>query len=69
MFTAGSAWPLQVEKNPEIGNIVKILGLQYKEKYTNPESLRKLRYGKLMIMTDQVEITPAHCIQTYKYSQ
>jgi DNA topoisomerase-2 len=40
-------------ENAEINNIIKILGLQYKEKYDTPESLQKLRYGRLMIMTDQ----------------
>lgn len=39
--------------NAEINNVVKIMGLQFKEKYESPESLRSLRYGKLMIMTDQ----------------
>jgi len=40
-------------ENAEINNIIKILGLQYKEKYDTPESLQKLRYGRMMIMTDQ----------------
>ena len=40
-------------ENAEINNIIKIMGLQYKNKYETPESLRSLRYGKLMIMTDQ----------------
>ena len=40
-------------ENAEINNIIKILGLQYKEKYDDPESVKKLRYGKIMIMTDQ----------------
>ena len=41
-------------ENQEINNIIKIMGLQYKIKYEDPESLRTLRYGKLMIMADQV---------------
>lgn len=41
-------------ENAEINNIIKILGLQYKKNYTDPESLKSLRYGKIMIMTDQV---------------
>lgn len=41
-------------ENAEINNIIKILGLQYKKNYSDPESLKSLRYGKLMIMTDQV---------------
>jgi len=40
-------------ENAEINNIIKIVGLQYKEKYTSPESMVKLRYGRIMIMTDQ----------------
>jgi DNA gyrase/topoisomerase IV subunit B len=32
---------------------VKILGLNYGEKYANKSDLSKLRYGKLMIMADQ----------------
>jgi DNA topoisomerase II len=41
----------QIMKNEEIQNIKKILGLQHNKEYTNVTSLR---YGKLMIMTDQV---------------
>ena len=40
-------------ENAEINAVIKIMGLQYKNKYEQPESLRSLRYGKLMIMTDQ----------------
>ena len=40
-------------ENAEINNLVKILGLQYKKKYTSEADLKSLRYGKLMIMTDQ----------------
>ena len=39
--------------NAEINNIIKIMGLQFREKYDNPDSIRSLRYGKIMIMTDQ----------------
>lgn len=41
-------------ENAEINNIIKIVGLQYKKSYDDSESLRSLRYGKIMIMTDQV---------------
>ena len=41
-------------ENAEINNIIKILGLQYKKNYSDPDSLKTLRYGRLMIMTDQV---------------
>ncbi|KAL0271055.1 UNVERIFIED_CONTAM: hypothetical protein PYX00_008283 [Menopon gallinae] len=43
----------QILENAEINNLIKILGLQYKRKYENEEDLKTLRYGKLMIMTDQ----------------
>ncbi len=39
-----------VLKNEEIGNIVKIMGLKFNQTYSNTQSLR---YGHLMIMTDQ----------------
>lgn len=40
----------QVSKNAEIQNIKNFLGLQHKKEYTDT---RGLRYGHLMIMTDQ----------------
>ncbi|KAL3285410.1 hypothetical protein HHI36_019512 [Cryptolaemus montrouzieri] len=43
----------QILENAEINNLIKILGLQYKKKYTSEEDMRSLRYGKVMIMTDQ----------------
>ena len=43
----------QIMANAEIQNLTKILGLQFKKKYSTPEEMRTLRYGKLMIMTDQ----------------
>ncbi|VDD80575.1 unnamed protein product [Mesocestoides corti] len=43
----------QIMENAEINNLIKILGLQYKNKYETQESLANLRYGKIMIMTDQ----------------
>lgn len=44
----------QIMENAEINNIIKIVGLQYKKNYEDEESLKSLRYGKIMIMTDQV---------------
>lgn len=44
----------QIMENAEINNIIKIVGLQYKKNYEDQESLKSLRYGKIMIMTDQV---------------
>nr|XP_019946171.1 PREDICTED: DNA topoisomerase 2-beta isoform X1 [Paralichthys olivaceus] len=43
----------QIMENAEINNIIKIVGLQYKKSYDDPESLKSLRYGRIMIMTDQ----------------
>lgn len=42
--------------NAEINAIVKIVGLQYKKKYETMDDLKTLRYGKLMIMTDQDQV-------------
>ena len=41
----------QIMKNEEIQNIKKIMGLQHNKDYSNTSSLR---YGRLMLMTDQV---------------
>ena len=41
----------QIMKNEEIQNVKKILGLQHNKEYKDVSSLR---YGRLMIMTDQV---------------
>lgn len=46
----------QILENAEINNIIKILGLQYKKKYETGDDLKTLRYGKLMIMTDQDQV-------------
>ena len=43
----------QIMENKEINDLVKIIGLQYKKKYESMDDLKSLRYGKLMIMTDQ----------------
>lgn len=43
----------QMSENAEINALIKILGLSYKKTYQNPEDLKDLRYGKIMIMTDQ----------------
>lgn len=47
---------IQIMENAEINNIIKIVGLQYKKSYEDAESLKTLRYGKIMIMTDQVSL-------------
>jgi len=40
----------QIMENPEIQNLIKILGIQVGRKY---ENVKDLRYGSIMIMTDQ----------------
>ncbi|KAK6525539.1 DNA topoisomerase 2 [Arthrobotrys megalospora] len=42
----------QIAKNAEIQNIKQILGLQHKKSY-DEKNIKDLRYGHLMIMTDQ----------------
>ena len=39
--------------NEEILNVVKIMGLKYGQKYDDEKALKTLRYGHIMIMTDQ----------------
>lgn len=41
-------------ENAEVNAILKIVGLQYRLKYTTDEEFKTLRYGKIMIMADQV---------------
>ncbi|XP_076307781.1 DNA topoisomerase 2-alpha-like [Tachypleus tridentatus] len=53
MLNVREATHKQILENAEINNIIKIMGLQYKKKYQSVEDLRTLRYGRLMIMTDQ----------------
>lgn len=43
----------QITENKEISDLVKIVGLVYKKKYETMDDLKTLRYGKVMIMTDQ----------------
>lgn len=40
----------KIMENPEIQNLIKILGIQVGKKY---EDTKQLRYGSVMIMTDQ----------------
>lgn len=42
----------QISKNAEITALKKIIGLQHRKHY-NAENIRELRYGHIMIMTDQ----------------
>ncbi|XP_013005084.1 DNA topoisomerase 2-alpha isoform X2 [Cavia porcellus] len=53
MLNVREASHKQIMENAEINNIIKIVGLQYKKNYADEDSLKTLRYGKIMIMTDQ----------------
>lgn len=53
MLNVREASTKQILDNAEISNLIKIIGLNFKEKYETRDSLKQLRYGKLMIMTDQ----------------
>lgn len=53
MLNVREATHKQIMENIEINNVIKIMGLQYKKNYAEPDSLKTLRYGKIMIMTDQ----------------
>ena len=53
MLNVREATSKQISENAEICNILKIMGLQYRKKYESMDDLKTLRYGKLMIMTDQ----------------
>jgi DNA topoisomerase II len=43
----------QMTKNAEIADLVKILGLNFDYTYDTAEQRQQLRYGKVMLMTDQ----------------
>lgn len=53
MLNVREASTKQILENSEVSNLLKIIGLNFKEKYETRDSLKSLRYGKLMIMTDQ----------------
>ena len=46
-----------IMNNKEISELKQILGLQQGKDYTDPAARKSLRYGHLMIMTDQVALT------------
>lgn len=43
----------QLSKNAELANLCTIIGLNMDETYDTPEKRKQLRYGKVIIMTDQ----------------
>lgn len=51
---AGKAGELEkIKKNAEASNLIKILNLKWKQNYNDPNVLKTLRYGRIIIMTDQ----------------
>ena len=44
----------QIMQNAEFTKLKQILGLQHGVKYDDNKSLKSLKYGHVMIMTDQV---------------
>ena len=53
MLNVREANTKQIMENKEINDLVKIIGLTYKKQYNSMTDIASLRYGKLMIMTDQ----------------
>lgn len=54
-------------ENTEINNLMKTIGLHYNLKYENEEDFQSLRYGKIMIMADQVcFITKLYTVKYFK---
>ena len=51
----------QITENAEINALLRIIGLQYKMRYDKDDDLKTLRYGKVMIMADQVCCSPTEC--------
>jgi DNA topoisomerase II len=43
----------KVSKNEELQNLKNILGLQFGKQYKDAKEREELRYGKVMLMTDQ----------------
>ena len=43
----------QIKEDKQISDLIKILGLQFEKKYETMDDLRTLRYGKVMMVTDQ----------------
>ena len=40
-----------MKDNTEINNFIKVIGLQFEEKYDSEENLRTLWYGRILTMT------------------
>jgi len=53
MLNVEGATATKLANNSEIADIVQILGLDFDKRYTTPEERGQLRYGRVMLMTDQ----------------
>ncbi len=59
-FKRGPMFPgplfLQITKNAEVTNVMKILGLVHKDKFENKEDLKSLRYGKVRAIRMSLDV-------------
>lgn len=53
LLNCRNAKPLAISKNQVVTDIIKALGVKYDVDYTDDANYKKLRYGKLLILTDQ----------------
>jgi DNA topoisomerase II len=53
LLNVREASPKQLLENEEIKNIKQIIGLQHNKDYTAKEMFQKLRYGRIVVLTDQ----------------
>merc|ERR1711871_1404294 len=53
LLNVREASPKQLLDNEEIKNLKQIIGLQHNKDYSDKESFSKLRYGRIIILTDQ----------------
>ena len=53
LLNVREATPKQILENEEITNLIKIIGLKSGEDYTEESKFKQLRYGRIVILTDQ----------------
>ncbi len=53
LLNAREATPTQLMNNEEINNLKKIIGLKHGEDYSDDSKFNQLRYGRIIILTDQ----------------
>eukprot|EP01104_Vermistella_antarctica_P003959 TRINITY_DN1436_c0_g1_i2.p1 TRINITY_DN1436_c0_g1~~TRINITY_DN1436_c0_g1_i2.p1 ORF type:complete len:1331 (+),score=257.60 TRINITY_DN1436_c0_g1_i2:141-4133(+) len=53
LLNVRNASKVQLKENAEIQKVIKILGLRFDKTYRNKADRDQLRYGKVMLMTDQ----------------